>query len=123
MAMGKGIILSLLIMAIGTAWLLNTLHFFGGVDWIWTVSLAAAGLLALAWGKVNKITFLVGSFLLIGSVFSVLRQTGIISIDVEVPIMVIIFGALFMVAQLPIIPLPQAIVELREEAKKQTPQK
>ena len=116
--MAKGVVVSLLIIAVGVAWLLNTLHVIAGVDWIWTVSLAAAGVLTLAWGRLNKMNFLVGVFLLIASVFSVLRQTGKISVDVEVPVMVITFGLLFLIAQLPIIPLPVAIVKMREEAKK-----
>jgi len=115
----KGIVLAILIMALGAAWLLNTLHVLGGVDWVWTGSIGAAGILTLAWTKVNKVTFLVGSFLLIGSVFSVLRQRGQISPDVEVPILVIVFGVLFLVAQLPMIPLPEVIVKAREEAAKQ----
>jgi len=119
--MAKGILLSLLIIAIGVAWLLNTLHFIGGVDWIWTILLAAAGIISFAWTKLNKVSFICGSLLLIGSVFSVLRQTGLLSIDVEVPVLVILFGVLFMVAQLPIIPLPQSIVQMREEAKRQNP--
>ena len=41
--MGKGVLLSLAIIAIGLAWLLNTLHVIGGVDWIWTIALAGTG--------------------------------------------------------------------------------
>jgi len=117
--MAKGVVVSLLIIAVGVAWLLNTLNVIAGVDWIWTVSLAAAGVVTLAWGKLNKISFLVGAFLLIASVFSVLRQTGKISVDVEVPVMVISFGILFLIAQVPIIPHPEVVVKMREEANKQ----
>ncbi|HVT83099.1 MAG TPA: hypothetical protein VHM90_20850 [Phycisphaerae bacterium] len=115
--MAKGVVISLLIIAIGIAWLLNTLHFIGGVDWIWTISLGAAGLLTLAWGRINKFTFVMGLFLVVGSVLSVLRQTGAISVEVEVPVLVIIFGLLFLIAQLPIIPLPQAVVRMKEAEK------
>ena len=117
--MAKGIVLSLVIIAIGVAWLLNTLHVIGGVDWIWTVSLAAMGVITLAWGKLNKLTFVMGAFLAVASVCSILRQAGWLSIDIEVPVLVIIFGLLFLIAQLPIIPWPQAILQMREEARKQ----
>lgn len=117
--MAKGILIALLIIAIGAAWLLNTLHFIAGVDWIWTVALGAAGVITIAWGKLNKLSFVVGCFLVIGSVFSVLRQVGAVRVEVEVPILVIIFGVLFLIAQFPFLPLPQALVQIKEEEAKQ----
>jgi hypothetical protein len=117
--MAKGILLSLLIIAIGVAWLLMTMNVIPGVDWIWTVSLAAAGVITLAWTRLNKITFLMGFFLIIGSVFSILRQTNVLSVDKEVPMLVIVFGLLFLIAQMPFIPLPQVVAELKQEAEKQ----
>jgi predicted membrane protein len=119
--MPKGILLSLLITAIGVAWLLNTLHFIGGVDWIWTIALAGAGIVSFAVTKLNKISFIFGAFLVVASIFSVLRQTGLITLEVEVPILVIVFGILFMIAQSPMIPLPQSIAQMKEEAKRENP--
>lgn len=117
--MAKSVVISLLIIAVGIAWLLNTLRVIAGVDWIWTTALAAVGLLTLAWGRLNKFTFIMGLFLIIGSVFSVLRQTGALSVDVEVPLLVIVFGLLFLVAQLPMIPAPQTLVRMKQELEKQ----
>src|SRR5258708_6693912 len=116
--MGKGILISLLIMVIGVAWVLNTLHFIAGVDWIWTLALGATGVLMIAWPKLNKITFIVGTFLIVGSIFSVARQTNLISVDVEVPVLVIIFGLLVLIAQLPFIPHPQIVQQMKEEEAK-----
>ena len=117
--MAKSVVISLLIIAIGVAWLLNTLHVIAGVDWIWTISLAAVGLLTLAWGKLNKFTFIMGVFLIVGSIFSVLRQTGVLRVEVEIPILVILFGFLFLIAQLPMIPMPQTIVRMKQEVENQ----
>ena len=117
--MPKGVLISFMIIAIGAAWLLNTLHVIGGVDWLWTSLLAAAGVIALAWGKLNKITFIVGSFLVVGSFFSLLRQTGVISLDAEVPLLVIAFGSILLLAQLPMIPLPKMVLDIKEEAAKE----
>jgi hypothetical protein len=63
--MPKGILLSLLITAIGVAWLRNTLHVIGGVDWAWTISLAATGIVVVAWGGINKVSVIFGGMLLI----------------------------------------------------------
>jgi hypothetical protein len=117
--MAKGVLISFIIIAIGIAWLLNTLHFIGGVDWLWTFALAAAGIFALAWGKMNKLTFVMGAFLLIGSIFSILRQVNAIRLEVEVPLLVVIFGILFLVAQLPMIPHTATVASMIEEAKLQ----
>jgi hypothetical protein len=113
--MGKGVLIALLIVAIGCAWLLNTLHVIAGVDWVWTLALGVTGVITLVWTRINKITFIMGLFLIIGSIFSVARQTGLLRIDVEVPLLVILFGILFLIAQLPIIPLPKTLVQIKEE--------
>lgn len=116
--MAKGILISFLIIAIGLAWLLNTLQFIRGVDWIWTLSLGAVGVLTLGWGKLNKLSFVMGAFLVVASLFSVLRQTGAIRIEIEVPVLVMVFGLLFLAAQLPVIPWPQMVLQMREESRK-----
>jgi len=121
--MAKGVVISLVVIAIGLAWLLNATHVIRGVDWIWTSLLAIAGLLTLAWGRINKLTFVIGAFLVVGSIFSVLRQTGRIAMEVEVPILMMVFGAILLVAQLPAIPHAPAIVKMKEEAAKQNAQK
>lgn len=99
------IAVSIIVIAVGCAWLLNTLEVLPGVNWIWTGGLGLAGLLILALGGLNKVTAVTGPFLILTSIFSVLRQTGRIDIDQEVPILVIALGLLMLVSQL--LPLPQ----------------
>src|SRR5256885_1980441 len=113
--MAKGIVIGLVIIAIGLAWLLNAMHIFVGVGWLWTLLLLGSGVLTLAWPKLNKLSFLAGTCLVIGSVFSILRQSGWISVEVEVPLMVVIFGVLFIVAQLPMIPHTKAYQDMKQE--------
>ncbi len=86
----KPIVVSVLIIALGIAWLLNTLHVIPGVDWVWTLGLGISGVLVVAAGGLNKLTFVVGPFLIIASVLSVLRQTGVLRADIEVPVLVIL---------------------------------
>lgn len=102
----SGLLIPVLIIGLGVAWLLTTLKILPGVDWIWTGSLGICGILTLAVSGLNKFSVVVGPFLLIGSIFSVLRQTGKLAVDLELPILFIIFGVLLLAAYLLPLPLP-----------------
>jgi len=62
------IILAVLVIALGIAWLLNTLEIIPGVNWLWSGGLGVAGILFLAARGIDKFTFVIGSFLLTSSV-------------------------------------------------------
>ncbi len=104
------LIFPVLMIAVGSGWLLTTLGIAPGVDWIWTLLLAIVGLLAFVVGGFDKVTAVVGTFLIIASCLSLLRQTGRLALDIEVPILVIIAGALVLIAHLPAIPSPKWII-------------
>jgi hypothetical protein len=57
-------------------------------------------------GGLNKVTVVVGPFFILASMLSVLRQSGQLSINIEVPILVIAVGILVLIARLPAIPAP-----------------
>ena len=106
--------LAMLVIALGIAWLLNTLGVIPGVNWLWTGGLGVIGILVLLANGVNKFTFVIGLFLLASSVFSVLRQTGRLAEDIEMPVLFIIFGVLLLLSLL----LPLATPGfLREEQR------
>ena len=108
--------MAVLVIALGIAWLLNTLGVIPGVNWLWTGALGVAGILVLATNRINKFTFVIGLFLLVSSVFSVLRQTGRLRADIEMPVLFIVFGVLVLLSLL----LPLATPEfLREEQRDQ----
>jgi hypothetical protein len=94
--------------------LLNVLKVLPGVDWIWTVGLAAAGVLTLAVGRINALTVVIGPFFMVASVCSILRQTGRLEIDREIPILTIVVGCLLLLVQLINLPVPEM---LRPEEK------
>jgi len=100
------VVIPLLIIALGIGWLLNVLHVMVRVDWVWTLALAAVGILSLATGRLTRNSFVTGAFLLTASVLSVLRQTQVINLDIEVPVLVIVFGGLLLLAHLLRLPLP-----------------
>ena len=91
--------------------MLNTLNIIVGVGWAWSIGLATVGILSVAVGGFNKVSILTGPFLIIASVFSVMRQTGRINIDLEVPILVIVLGVLMLISQLSKLQLPDALKE------------
>ncbi|MCK5565964.1 MAG: hypothetical protein KAJ07_12020 [Planctomycetes bacterium] len=80
-----------LVIVLGFTWLLNILGILPGVDWIWTVGLATVGVLTMAIGKINKLTIVVGPFLIVSSTCSILRQTGHLVLNIETPILVLCY--------------------------------
>ncbi|MBI1370471.1 MAG: hypothetical protein GC162_17685 [Planctomycetes bacterium] len=97
---------SVLTIALGIAWLLNNMHIIRGVDWVWTILLAIVGILTIVLGGINKLSIVVGPFMIVASVLSVMRQTGHLSFDQEVPTLVIVLGALMFVATVFPVPKP-----------------
>ena len=101
----------LLIITVGTGWLLTAHNVIPGVNWIWVLGLAVVGVLILVVGGLDKVTAVVGPFLIIATVFSLLRQTERISIDTEVPSLVIVAGVLMLVVRFLPLPAPKWLLE------------
>jgi len=104
------IVVPVLMIACGVGWLLTIHRVIPGVDWIWVLGLAAGGVLVLALGGIDKMTVVVGPFLIISTGFSLLRQTGRISIDTEVPSLLIVAGVLILLSRFLPVPLPPWLV-------------
>lgn len=109
--MNKNLVVPILTIVVGVTWLLNVLGIMPGVDWIWTGGLAAAGILTVTVGGLNKVTVVTGPFLLVASVSSLLRQTGRLPMDREIPVLVIVLGVLMLVSQLSALPVPETFRE------------
>lgn len=107
----KTLLLPILLITVGSGWLLTTLNIVPTIDWIWTLGLAVVGLLTFAIGGVDKVTVVTGPFFIVASCLSVLRQTDRLQFNVEVPILVIAAGILMLVARLPSIPVPKWILQ------------
>ena len=104
--MNKKLVAPILTILVGVTWLLNTLNIIPGVDWVWSIGLAAAGILSIAISGLNKVSIIAGPFLVIASAFSVMRQTGRISIDIEIPILIMVLGILMLISQLSKLQVP-----------------
>jgi hypothetical protein len=107
----KTLVVPVLLITLGVGWLLTTLGIVPQIDWVWTLGVAFVGILAFVLGGIDKVTVAVGPFFLIASGLSILRQTGRLRIDLEIPILVIAAGILLLVARLRFIPAPNWLVE------------
>lgn len=107
----KSLCLPILIILLGTGWLLTAMNVVSGIDWIWILGLAAIGIVTFVVGGLDKTTVVIAPMFLAASVLSVLRQTGRLSMNIEVPILVIVLGVLMLVAHLKVIPAPKWLVD------------
>jgi hypothetical protein len=94
------IAISLLIIALGVGALLNTMRVIHGVDWIWVSGLGISGIPLLALAKLDRFNFVVGTTLIVSSILSLLRQTEVLSVNIEAPVLFICVGVLLLFAHL-----------------------
>ena len=66
-------------------------------------------------GGIDKLTVVIGPFFTIASCLSLMRQTNRLTLNIEVPILVIVAGLLMLVARLPSVPAPQWLAEQRQD--------
>ena len=82
-----------------------------GIDWVWTLGIAAVGVLTIVVGGIDKMTVVVGPLFIAASGISTLRQTRYLTLDIELPILVILSGVLMLIARMPGIPIPSWIIQ------------
>ena len=101
------LVVAILIIAVGTGWLLTALEVRPDINWAWVLSLAAIGFLAFAVsGGIDKFSVVVGPFFLLSSLLSYLQQADAIAVKVEIPLLAIALGLLLLLARSTLIPLP-----------------
>jgi len=113
----KTLIVPILLITFGVGWLLTTLGVVPEIDWVWALGVAIVGILAFALGGVDKVTVVVGPFFLLAAFLSILRQTGRLRVDMEVPILIIAAGVLLLVARLPVVPPPAWLIHSHEKPR------
>jgi hypothetical protein len=91
---------SLLIIGLGLAWLLNAMDFVPGVDWLLVALLGISGILLLTLVRLDRFNFVVGTSLILSSIFSVLWQTGKLSFNIGAPLLFMCVGLLMLFAYL-----------------------
>lgn len=110
---------SILTVALGVGWLLTTMNVLDGVDWLGPILLATLGVLLVTLTRLDKATVVVSPFLLMVSACSVLRQTGRLTLNVEVPSLVIALGILMVLATLSSLPRPSWLQDPPDENNNQ----
>ena len=93
------IVVPVLLVAVGVGWLLSSYGIVPEVVWFWPLGLAAAGVLMLAVQGPNRVSVVLGPFLILAAVLSVARQSGIISWEQEMPILLIGLGVLMIASK------------------------
>ena len=94
----------IVLLIIGVLILMGQFGIMPELTTLWTVGLAACGILTFVFNGFNKSTLVVGSFLIVAAVLSVLRTNDVLEIKNEVPIVFIVLGALMLVARSATIP-------------------
>lgn len=102
----KTLVAPILVITVGVAWLLMTLNVIAPVNWVWTLGLAVGGIVTLIAGGVDRLSIVAGPLLILASLASVLRQTGRLSIEHEVPCLVIALGVLMLIGRVLNLPAP-----------------
>ena len=99
----KKALVPLLIIATGIGWMLTTNDIMPGVNWAFVLVMAVLGILTLL-NKLTKLSIVLGPILLIGSVVMVMLQTEKLKIEMGLPVLVIAFGLLMLIARFSSLP-------------------
>ncbi|HEX2839128.1 MAG TPA: hypothetical protein VHN77_13495 [Phycisphaerales bacterium] len=92
---------------LGTFWLLSSLRYLPDINWVWVLALAATGFVPVIAAGLNKFSFAFCGFMLACSTASMLRQMGLVTLNVTVPSLVISAGVLALVSLVLPIRLPK----------------
>jgi len=90
----------LMLVVVGAGWLLTTLGYMPNINWVWIITLAVVGFVPMALSGLSKFSVFSAGIMLLASLASILRQMGTISINTEVPALVIAAGALLVLVTL-----------------------
>ena len=106
-----GILSALLIIALGSGALMQTLEALRGTGWVWVVLLAFAGVAALVYMGLDKVSFVAGPLLIGSAVLTACCQAGWLLQSVAYPIFFILFGILLLLAFVLKLPTPEFLRE------------
>lgn len=110
---------SILITAVGLGWLLTVQKVVPGVDWVWILGLGVVGLLIPMVLGIDKVTVVFCPFLVVATIFSLLRQTGRMSVDTETPGLVAVFGVLMFVAHFLPVRSPRWLIDSQKASSQE----
>jgi hypothetical protein len=100
----KDAALPIVLIVLGAAWLLNSLHLMPEVHWLWILGLGGAGLAILILDGITKSSVVAGPLLILAGLLSFFYQYYGLGWRFILPIMLIAAGMLMLVARSPSIP-------------------
>jgi hypothetical protein len=100
----KDAALPVVLIVLGAAWLLNSLHWLPEIHWIWILGLAGAGLAILILDGMTKSSIVAGPLLILAGLLSFLHQYYALGWRFMIPVMLIAAGLLMLIARSPSIP-------------------
>jgi succinate-acetate transporter protein len=103
--MAKIIIAPLFLIMIGVGWVLSVEHVLPMVNWIFVLMLGTAGLSILLVKRLTRSSIIAGPFLMLWALLTFLKQVGTIDAELEMPVLVILFGVLLLISRMA--PLPE----------------
>ncbi len=96
--------LPIVLIILGAAWLLNSLHWLPDVHWIWIVGMIGAGVAIMVLDGVTKSSVVAGPLLILAGLLSFFHQYYALGWRFMIPVMLIAAGLLMLVARSPSIP-------------------
>ncbi len=96
----RRLLLPITIVFIGFGWLLSATGMIPQVNWLWPSLLAIGGIFVILADRINPYNLTLGLFFIYCSLMAVLRQAGVISVGVEIPLIIIGFGLIWIASVL-----------------------
>ena len=100
----KDAALPVILIALGAAWLLNSLDWLPDVHWLWIIGLAGSGVAILVLDGITKSSIVAGPLLILAGAMSFARQYYGLGWRFIFPVMLIGAGVLMLFSRLPSIP-------------------
>jgi hypothetical protein len=100
----KDAALPVILIVLGAAWLLNSLHWLPEIHWIWILGLVGAGIAILTLDGITKSSIVAGPLLILAGILSFFHQYYQLGWRFIVPIMLIAAGLLMLAARSSSIP-------------------
>lgn len=94
----------IVLMALGSLFLLHSLDLVPSMRWLWIVGLLAAGVMVLIADGITKSSIVVGPLLILAGVLQFFSMHSGLAYNIIIPLMMIALGGLLLVARSDAIP-------------------
>lgn len=94
----------IVLIVLGGAWLLHSLHWLPAVHWVWILGLAGTGIAILVLDGITTSSIVAGPLLILAGILSFCRQYYGMGWRFLIPAMLIAAGILMLIARSPAIP-------------------